>query len=168
MRSFAVIAGLAASANAAAYAYPGNYSTPVTYGASTPVSVASSTPVAYTTQVITGLTTVCPTPTVLTYAGNTYTVKTSTTLVISDCVTTTSYPVSSAASTPAPAKSTPGAAQTSVVLIPYPSFNGTGYTPPAGTAPPSPTKSSPPQFTGAAAQNGAAFLAVAAGLAALL
>jgi hypothetical protein len=196
MRSFAVIAGFAASANAYAYGYPAYNSSSVAAPAYPAVSTPAGYPVAstpagypavsspagypvsskapeYTTKVITGLTTVCPQPTTITYAGNTYTVKSSTTLIVTDCVTTTTVPVkpSSApvkpSSAPAVPVYTPGVSAPAPV-VPYPSKNGTAPTYPVGTAAPTSTKPSPSQFTGAAAQTGAAMLAIVGAVAAFL
>jgi hypothetical protein len=186
MRSFAVI-GFAASASAMAYGYPEavnstSVAAPV-YGASTPAGYAMSTPAAYPastpapayeTKTIIGLTTVCPGSTTFSVGTKTYTVTKSTTIIDEDCEYTTVVPVHP---TPAPGKpsSVPAvpAYPSSVpavgtVHVPYPSKNVTAPTYPAGTAAPSSTKPSPSQFTGAAAQSGAAFLAIAGALAAFL
>jgi hypothetical protein len=198
MRSFAVIAGLAASANAYAYGYPAYNETapssapvyeaastpaayPVSSAAAYPVSSAAAYPVSsaveypsYTTKVVTGLTTVCAEPTTISVGTKTYTVTSSTTIVDEDCEYTTTVPVHP---TSAPAAATSGhPTKPSVVappVVPYPSKNGTAPTYPAGTAAPAPsasaTKSAPPsQFTGAAVQAGAGFMAIVAAAAAFL
>lgn len=193
MRSFAVI-GFAASASAMAYGYPEavnstsvvapvyGASTPAGYPVSTPAAYPVSTPAAYPvsseapkyeTKTVTGLTTVCPGSTTLTVGTKTYTVTKSTTIIDEDCEYTTTIPVHP---TPAPGKSSVPAVPaypSSVPAVgtpnvPYPSKNVTVPTYPAGTAAPSSTKPSPSQFTGAAAQSGAAFLAIAGALAAFL
>jgi hypothetical protein len=183
MRSFAVI-GFAASASAMAYGYPEavnstSVAAPV-YGASTPAGYPVSTPAAYPvsseapkyeTKTVTGLTTVCPGSTTLTVGTKTYTVTKSTTIIDEDCEYTTTIPVKP---TPAPGKPSAVPAYPSSIPavgtpnVPYPSKNVTIPTYPAGTAAPSSTKPSPSQFTGAAAQSGAAFLAIAGALAAFL
>lgn len=195
MRSFAVVAGFAAAANAYAYGYPAQNTTsvaPPTYPASTPAGYPVSSPVgypvssspaayypSYTTTTIKGLTTVCNGPTTLSVGTKTYTVTKSTTIIDNDCVYTTTVPVkptptpAKSSSTPAvkpsstPAVKTPIAYSTPVVG-PYPSKNGTAPTYPVGTSAPTSTKPTPSQFTGAAAQTGAAMLAIAAAAAAFL
>lgn len=202
MRSFAVIAGLAASANAYAYGYPAynetssapSYpavSTPAgypVYGApsSAPVGypVASSPagyPVSskapeypsYTTTTVKGLTTVCPEPTTLKVGTKTYTVTKSTTIVDNDCEYTTTVPVKPTptpvkpSSAPAPVKPSSAPAPPPVVPV-YPSKNGTAPTYPVATGTPTSTKPAPSQFTGAAAQTGAAMLAIVGAVAAFL
>lgn len=158
MRSFAAVATILAVANAYAYV-PVNVtssaveSTPV-YPVETPV---------YETTVVSEYTTVCPTPTEIVHGSKTYTVTESTTLTITDCPCTVSYPVH----TPEPPKETP------VAPAPYPTVNGTVPAPPApvyptGTAAPTSSKPEQPEFTGAASKAGAAVLAMAAGLAAFL
>ncbi|KAK2671973.1 Cell wall protein Sed1/Spi1 [Fusarium oxysporum f. sp. vasinfectum] len=47
----------------------------------------------YTTEVVTAITTYCPGATTLTYGDKTYTVTSETTLTITDCPCTVSYPV---------------------------------------------------------------------------
>lgn len=185
MRSFAVVASFAAAANAYAQGYgyeaPANMtsSAMAEYPVSSPPAgypVASSSapsyeavsskvpehPV-YTTKIVTGLTTVCPEPTTVTYGHKTYTVKSSTTLIDDDCEYTTTYEV----------KPTPSAA--------YPTYTPPAYTPkepvyptknattpyPTGVKPSS-TKPTTPEFTGAAAQAGVGLLAVVGAMAAFL
>lgn len=177
MRSFAVI-GFAAAANAAAYGYPTVNTTsvaPPTYPAVSspagyPVSVVSSAPV-YKTTVVTGLSTVCG-PTTLSVGTKTYTVTKSTTIVDKDCVYTTSYPAVKPTPEPVkPSSAVPNKPSAPPVVVPYPT-NGTAPAPPAGTAPPAAppasTKPAPPQFTGAAAQTGAALMAIVGAVAAFL
>ncbi|OAL45020.1 hypothetical protein IQ07DRAFT_591862 [Pyrenochaeta sp. DS3sAY3a] len=190
MRSFAVVAGFAAAANAYAYGYPPAYNTtsvaPPTYETSSapvypsypesskapeyPSYPESSKAPAYpeypsytTTEVKYGLTTVCPEPTTVTYGTKTYTVKSSTTIIDEDCEYTTTYEV----------KPTPSAA--------YPTYTPPAYTPkepvyptknattpyPTGVKPSS-TKPTTPEFTGAAAQAGVGLLAVVGAMAAFL
>jgi hypothetical protein len=204
MRSFAVVAGFAAAANAYAYGYPEAVnstsvappvyavSTPAGYPVSTPVGYpvssapaygASSAPPSYTTTTIKGLTTVCPGSTTLTVGTKTYTVTKSTTIIDNDCVYTTTIPVKPTpgagkpSSVPAgkpsgtPAVGTPIVGTPSVGTPPavlYPSKNGTAPTYPVGTGAPTSTKPSPSQFTGAAAQTGAAMLAIVGAVAAFL
>lgn len=188
MHSFAVIAGLVASANAYAYGYPAQNETTsaVAYPVASTTDAyavissaaaypASSAPVEYTTKVVTGLTTECPEPTTISVGTKTYVVTSSTVIVDEDCEYTTSVPVHT---TPAPEHSAPAGypVKPSVVAppaVPYPSSNGTAPThpAPAGTAAPSgsATKSAPPsQFTGAAAQTGAGIMAIVAAAAAFL
>jgi len=189
MHSFAVIAGLAAAANAHAVAYPVASSVVPSvpaYAASSaveskstpaPVYVASSaapSTAQYTTSVIKGLTTVCESTT-LTYGTKTYTISSSTTLIDEDCEITTSYPVvkptpvaaSSANTHYAPSAYTPAAS----AYVPYPSA-GNGTVPhPTGAqpVPASSTKPSTAQFTGAAAaQAGVGLMAVVGAFAAFL
>ena len=186
MRSFAVI-GFAASVSAAAYGYPEavnstsvvapvyGASTPAGYPVSTPAAYPVSTPAAYKTTTVKGLTTVCPESTTLTVGTKTYTVTSSTTIIDEDCEYTTTIPVKP---TPAPENSSVPAVPAypssipavGTPHVPYPSKNVTVPTYPAGTAAPSAssTKPAPSQFTGAAAQSGAAFLAIAGALAAFL
>lgn len=186
MHSFAVIAGLVASANAYAYGYPAQNETTsaVAYPAISSAAAypASSAPVEYTTKVVTGLTTECPEPTTISVGTKTYVVTSSTVIVDEDCEYTTSVPVHPTPapehSAPAPEHSAPAGypVKPSVVAppaVPYPSSNGTAPThpAPAGTAAPSgsATKSAPPsQFTGAAAQTGAGIMAIVAAAAAFL
>ncbi|KAG6100607.1 hypothetical protein E4U30_004275 [Claviceps sp. LM220 group G6] len=56
-------------------------------------NVTTSAGIAYTTQVVTALTTYCPLATTLTYGNKTYTVKSATTLTITDCPCTIHKPV---------------------------------------------------------------------------
>ena len=194
MRSFAVIAGLAASANAYAYGYPAvneTSSAPSYPAVSTPAGYpvynapSSSAPAygaypvsskapeypSYTTTTVKGLTTVCPEPTTVTYGTKTYTVTKSTTLVDDDCEYTTTVPVKPH---PTPVKPSsaypvkPSAPAPPPVAPVYPSKNGTAPTYPVATGTPTSTKPAPSQFTGAAAQTGAAMLAIAGALAAFL
>lgn len=127
MRSFAVVAGFAAAANAMAYGYPAQNTTSVpSYPAvSTPagyvaVSSAAGYP-AYTTTTVKGLTTVCNGPTTISVGTKTYTVTKATTLVDNDCTYTTTVPVKP---TPTPVK--PSTAPVVPVystapVVPYPS-----------------------------------------------
>lgn len=196
MRSFAVVAGFAAAANAYAYGYPAYNTTSVApptyetskapeypaYPASTPAGypvssapgypaypVSSKAPEypSYTTTTIKGLTTVCAEPTTLKVGTKTYTVTKSTTIIDNDCEYTTTVPVKP---TPTPVKpvSVPVVKPSSVPVVPYPSKNGTAPTYPVGTGVPTSTKPAPSQFTGAAAQTGAAMLAIGAAVAAFL
>jgi hypothetical protein len=191
MRSFAVVAGFAAAANAYAYGYPAQNSTspaaPAYPAVSTPAGYpvpsppaygVSSAPPSYTTTTIKGLTTICPGSTTLTVGTKTYTVTKSTTIIDNDCEYTTTIPVKP---TPIPGKPssapvvkpsvTPVAGTPAVgtpPAVPYPSKNGTVPTYPVGTAAPSSTKPPPSQFTGAAAQTGAAMLAIVGAVAAFL
>ncbi|KAF1916414.1 hypothetical protein BDU57DRAFT_230942 [Ampelomyces quisqualis] len=194
MRSFAVIAGLAASANAYAYGYPAynetssapSYpavSTPAGYpvdgapSSSAPAygaySVSSKAPEypSYATTTIKGLTTVCPEPTTLKVGSKTYTVTKSTTIIDDDCEYTTTVPVKPTPtpvkpiSVPAPVKPSSAPAPPPVAPV-YPSKNGTAPTYPVATGTPTSTKPAPSQFTGAAAQTGAAMLAIVGAVAA--
>ncbi|KAG5955206.1 hypothetical protein E4U58_007207 [Claviceps cyperi] len=56
-------------------------------------NVTTSAGIVYTTQVVTALTTYCPLATILTYGNKTYTVKSATTLTITDCPCTIHKPV---------------------------------------------------------------------------
>ncbi|KAG6052410.1 hypothetical protein E4U33_000542 [Claviceps sp. LM78 group G4] len=56
-------------------------------------NVTTSAGIAYTTEVVTALTTYCPLATTLTYGNKTYTVKSATTLTITDCPCTVHKPV---------------------------------------------------------------------------
>ncbi|KAH7363712.1 hypothetical protein BKA66DRAFT_573407 [Pyrenochaeta sp. MPI-SDFR-AT-0127] len=196
MRSFAVIAGFAAAANAYAYGYPAYNTTsvaPPTYETSKapeypaypesskapeyPAYPESSkapeypsypeAPAYTTTKVVTGLTTVCPEPTTVTYGHKTYTVKSSTTLIDDDCEYTTTYEVKP---TPTPVKPTghyaPPAYSSAPPVVPYPSKNAT--TPYPTGVKPSSTKPVTPEFTGAAAQAGVGLMAVIGAVAAFL
>lgn len=196
MRSFAVIAGLAASANAYAYGYPAYnetssapaypaVSTPAgypVYGAPSssapaygayPVSSKAAEYPSYTTTTVKGLTTVCPEPTTLKVGTKTYTVTKSTTIVDDDCEYTTTVPVKPTptpvkpSSVPAPVKPSSAVAPPPVHPV-YPSKNGTAPTYPVATGTPTSTKPAPSQFTGAAAQTGAAMLAIVGAMAAFL
>jgi hypothetical protein len=184
MRSFAVIAGLAAAVNAAAV-YPPTYNTtsvaPPTYKTSEapaypayPVSSKAaeypaypvSSPAGYypeqpsyytTTKVVYGLTTYCAEPTTVVYGKKTYTVKSATTLIDDDCEYTTTYVVKP---TPTPAKPTYAPPVYSQAPPPvYPSKNATVPVYPTGVKPSS-TKPATPEFTGAAAQAGVGLMAV--------
>ncbi|QRC95763.1 hypothetical protein JI435_159170 [Parastagonospora nodorum SN15] len=145
MHSFAVIAGLVASANAYAYGYPAQNETTsaVAYPVASTTDAyavissaaaypASSAPVEYTTKVVTGLTTECPEPTTISVGTKTYVVTSSTVIVDEDCEYTTSVPVHP---TPAPEHSAPAGypVKPSVVAPPL------SLTHPA-TAPPPPTQ----------------------------
>jgi hypothetical protein len=190
MHAFAVLA-FAASASAAAvygeYA-PAANSTVVApvYAASTPAGYAMSSVAAYpvsskapeySTSVVHGLTTVCSEATTLTVGTKTYVATKPTTIIDNDCTYTTS--IALVASTPVAGKpiSAPVAHASSVAAIGtppaalYPSKNGTApvYGPGAtGTSAPTGTKPSASQFTGAAAQTGAAMLAIVGAVAAFL
>jgi len=140
-------AAAAAALVAGATASYGNYG--YGYGNST------ETPV-YTTEVVTAYTTYCPGPTQITYGTQTYTVTEATTLTITNCPCTVTYPVTSSTYAPPPTTYTPP---------PYPTSTPV-YTP---TYQPS----SPPVYTptGSPVPTGAANKAVAAsgaGLAAVL
>ena len=147
MRSFAVIAGFAAAANAYAYGYPEAQNTtsaavPEYPAESASVSEYSAYPVESTkapepyttTEVVTGLTTVCPEPTTATFGTKTYTITTSTTLIDDDCEYSTTYEVKPTPSaekpkdTPAPSVEKPThdapPAYTTAPPAPYPSTNG--------------------------------------------
>jgi hypothetical protein len=153
MRSFAVVASFVAAANAYAY----NYTTP-------------AAPV-YVTTVVSEYTTVCPGPTEIPVGpSSTITVTEATTLTVTDCPCTVTYP---AESTPAytPPAYTPVAPSSSPAPY-YPSGNAsvpvyptgtTAPTTPAGTSTPSPS-----EFPGAAGKAGLSLLAVAGALAAFL
>lgn len=189
MHSFAVVAGLAAAANAHAVAYPAASSivlpAPVYAASSAVASLATPAPVyaasspapsaaQYTTQVIKGLTTVCESTT-LTYGSKTYTVSSSTTLIDEDCEITTSYPVVKptpvAASSTSTLCTTPAYVPSASAAIPYPSA-GNATVPHATGAVPVPATASKPsasQFTGAAAaQAGVGLMAVVGAVAAFL
>ncbi|KAG6130395.1 hypothetical protein E4U12_004223 [Claviceps purpurea] len=56
-------------------------------------NVTTSAGIAYTTEVVTALTTYCPLATTLTYGNKTYTIKSATTLTITDCPCTIHKPV---------------------------------------------------------------------------
>jgi hypothetical protein len=183
MRSFAIVAGLAASANAYAYGYPAynETSTAPVYAASTPAAynaypAASSSAPAYnaypvssapaytTTYPVKGLTTVCSEATSFSVGTKTYVVTKPTTIIDEDCEYTTTQVVKPTPVVPAPGKP-------SVVVppvVPYPSKNGTAPTYAAPTGTPSSTKPSTPQFTGAAAQAGVGMLAIFGAVAAFL
>lgn len=61
-------------------------------------TAASASNVTYTTEVVTALTTYCPQATVLTHAGQTYTITEATTLTITDCPCTLTKPITTATS----------------------------------------------------------------------
>lgn len=127
----------------------------------------------YTTEVVTEFTTYCPGPTQITHGGSTYTITSETTLTITNCPCTVTYPVTS---TPAPVPSTyvpPPPVTSSYVPPPVytpPYNNGTTST----YVPPTTAPSSPPVYTSTGTvpvPTGAANQAVAAsgaGLAAVL
>lgn len=190
MRSFAVIAGFTAAANAYAYGYPAYNTTsvaPPTYETSAapeypsypvsskapeypayPVSSAAPEYPSYTTTTVKGLTTVCAEPTTLKVGTKTYTVTKSTTIIDDDCEYTTTVPVKP---TPTPVKPSsapyvPPVASSQPPVVPYPSKNGTAPSYPSATGKPSSTKPSTPEFTGAAAQAGVGLLAVIGAVAA--
>jgi hypothetical protein len=198
MRSFAVVAGFAAAANAYAYGYPAYNTTsvaPPTYETSKapeypaypasssapgypayPVSSKAPEYPSYTTTTVKGLTTVCAEPTTLKVGTKTYTVTKSTTIIDNDCEYTTTVPVKP---TPTPVKPSSAPVKPSSVpvvpvvsskppVVPYPSKNGTAPTYPVATGVPTSSKPAPPQFTGAAAQTGAAMLAIVGAVAAFL
>jgi len=160
MRFTIATAALVATASAGYVQYPA----PVN---STSVAPTSSVPAyeepVYVTKTVSEYETFCPGPTVITTNSKTYTVTEATTLTITDCPCTVTYP----------AEPTDYPVETPVVPsggapIPYPSKNGTAPVYPTGA--PVPSKSAPgsPEFTGAAAQFGAAGLAVVGALAAFL
>ncbi|KAF2848219.1 hypothetical protein T440DRAFT_173629 [Plenodomus tracheiphilus IPT5] len=135
MRSFAVIAGFAAAANAYAYgSYEAKNATSSVAAHETPANgypvasssagyPASSAPAYTTTKIVTGLTTVCPEPTTVTYGTKTYTVSTSTTLIDEECEYSTVVTI----------KPTPSAAHPTSVATPA----NTHYAPPVySQAPP--------------------------------
>jgi hypothetical protein len=166
MRSFAIIAGLAASASAAAYGYPPKYNTttpcetpgykPTPAYPVYPAETPAYKPVEpyYTTKVYYGLTTYCPEPTTITYGYKTYTATCATTIIDNECTYTSTYKV-----TPTPCD------EPVKPTTPCPEpVQPTKY-----PVAPSPAKPSyPAQFTGAAAQAGVALGAVAGALAAFL
>lgn len=102
MMHFAVAAaGLAAVANAAQINY-GAYAPPVYGGYAPPAnetttsSTSTSTTMShtmYTTEVLTALTTYCPSPTAITHGSMTYTITEATTLTITNCPCTVTKPV---------------------------------------------------------------------------
>lgn len=114
----------------------------------------------YTTDVVTEYTTYCPEATEITYGGQTYTATSETTLTITNCPCTVTYPVTSASPTYVPPPST-------YVPPPAPYTNATSvYTPT-----PAPSSPAPYTPTGSPVPTGAANRAVAgsgAGLAAVL
>lgn len=135
MRSFAIVAGLAASANAYAYGYPAynETSTAPVYAASTPAGYVASTPAGYnaypaasssapgynaypvssappaytTTYPVKGLTTVCSEATSFSVGTKTYVVTKPTTIIDEDCEYTTTEVVKPTPYVPAPGKPTP-------------------------------------------------------------
>lgn len=119
-------------------------------------------PPVYTTEVVTEYTTYCPGPTTITHGGQTYTATSETTLTITNCPCTVTYPVTSSTPPPAPTTYAP----------PPPVYNTTA---PPPTTPYTPTyaPSSPPVSTAPTGSpiptNGAnqAVAASGAGLAAL-
>lgn len=173
----------AASSAAPEYpAYPVESSAAPEYAASSaapeyPV-VYSSAPAYTTTKVVTGLTTVCPEPTTVTYGSKTYTVSTSTTLIDEECEYTTTEvvkPTPAPVMTPVHSEYAPPKYTSAAPPAPmYPSSNGTVPQVPAGTAAPSgskpsSTKPSSPEFTGAASKaTVGGFMAIAGVIAAFL
>ncbi|KAF2762749.1 hypothetical protein EJ05DRAFT_481638 [Pseudovirgaria hyperparasitica] len=108
------------------------------------------------TTVVTAFTTVCPTPTTMTYNGKTYTVTASTTLTITNCPCTITHPAGQPAPTPPAGKPAPAPPAGT------PASHAGTATKPAGTP-------SVPFFTGAAAHPTAGAMGlVALGVAALL
>lgn len=155
------------------------------YAASTPVySVeypASSSSAKYeeypvtSTKVVEETTFVCPTPTIVTYEEQTYTVTEATTLTVSSYTTTVVKTTKTPeAEKPSSKHETPVYSTVPPVApthAPYPSKNATvPHSVPQGTATgyPTSTKPSTPEFTGAAAQAGVGLLAVVGALAAFL
>jgi len=137
-------AAVAVSALAAGVSATYNYTTP-------------SYP-SYTTEVVTEYTTYCPGATEITYGGQTYTATSETTLTITNCPCTVTYPVTSSTPTYAPPPTT---------YAPPPYTNATSiYTPT-----PAPSSPAPYTPTGSPVPTNAANKAVAgsgAGLAAVL
>jgi hypothetical protein len=192
MRSFAIVAGLAASANAYAYGYPAYNETssaaPAYPAASTPAgypeassaagysaypvsSKAAEYPAYTTTTTVKGLTTVCSEATSFSVGTKTYVVTKPTTIIDEDCEYTTAVVVKPTPSAAKPIVSVPAPGKPSMVappVVPYPSKNGTAPTYPVATGTPSSTKPSTPQFTGAAAQAGVGMLAIVGAVAAFL
>jgi hypothetical protein len=148
MRSFAIVAGLAASANAYAYGYPAYNETssaaPAYPAASTPAgypeassaagysaypvsSKAAEYPAYTTTTTVKGLTTVCSEATSFSVGTKTYVVTKPTTIIDEDCEYTTAVvvkPTPSAAkpivSVPAPGKPSMVAPGMPTPLLPVP------------------------------------------------
>jgi len=146
MRFSIVAAALVAGVSASDYGY-GNYTQPPTY----------------TTEVVTEYTTYCPGPTEITHGGVTYTATSETTLTITNCPCTITYPVTSSTYAPPPTTYAPPPPAT--YSPPYVNTTSVYY-------PPTTVPSSPPVYTptGSPVPTGAANKAVAAsgaGLAAI-
>lgn len=158
MKSFAAVAALVAVANA--YAYNTNTT-------STPVA-----PPTYETTTVSHFTTVCAGPTEIPVGpSSTITVTEATTLTVTDCPCTLTYPVmpTEVPSTYVPVHPTTAAPPAPV----YPTSNGTVPAPPApvyptGTGAPTTGVPAPTEFPGAAGKAGLSLLAVAGALAAYL
>lgn len=164
MKSFAAVAAFVAAANAYAY----NTTMPVA-------------PPAYETTTVSHFTTVCPGPTEIPVGpSSTITVTEATTLTVTDCPCTLTYPV---APTETPAvPEVPSSAPvypTSAPVVPttaapvYPTANGTApvVPPPSyptGTGAPTTGAPTPTEFPGAAGKAGLSLVAVAGALAAFL
>jgi hypothetical protein len=71
-------------------------------GAATLVSAANFSAPSFTTSVLSYYTTVCPSPTIISYNSVTYTVTESTTLTITNCPCTVTMPVASSSPPPPP------------------------------------------------------------------
>ncbi|KAF2687898.1 hypothetical protein K458DRAFT_414969 [Lentithecium fluviatile CBS 122367] len=152
MKSFIAVAAFVAAANAYAY----NTTTPVV-------------PPVYETTTVSDYTTVCPGPTEIPVGpSSTITVTEATTLTITDCPCTITYPV---VPTTAPEVPTTYPVIPSSVAPVYPTANGTVPAPvyPTGTSVPTTTGApAPTEFPGAAGKAGLSLLAVAGALVAYL
>jgi hypothetical protein len=160
MKAFTAVAALVAGANAYAYGYAPQNTTSVAPSS----SVYESKPPVYQTTTVSSYTTVCPGPTTIPInPSSTITVTKATTLTITDCPCTITYPVETPA-VPTTYKPAPPAPV-------YPT-NGTAPAPPAptGTAPgasSTPTAPATPEFPGSAAKAGLSIVAVGGALLAL-
>jgi len=117
-------AAVAVSALAAGVSATYNYTTP-------------SYP-SYTTEVVTEYTTYCPGATEITYGGQTYTATSETTLTITNCPCTITYPVTSSVVTSCPTTSVPH-----TTYAPPPTTYAPTTSAPYTTAPYTPTTYAP-------------------------
>jgi hypothetical protein len=171
MRSFAIVAGLAASANAYAYGYPAYNETssaaPAYPAASTPAgypeassaagysaypvsSKAAEYPAYTTTTTVKGLTTVCSEATSFSVGTKTYVVTKPTTIIDEDCEYTTAVVVKPTPSAAKPIVSVPAPGKPSMVAPGMPSMVAPPVVPyPSknGTAPTYPVATGTPSST---------------------
>jgi hypothetical protein len=166
MKSFTAVAALVASANAYAYA-------------------VNSTSLAYETTIVSTISTVCEGPTEIPVGpSSTITVTGHTTVIVTDCPCTLTYPVAPTTAPAAPSSYAPSESSSEAPAVPttaapvapvYPTgSNGTAPAAPTGsgaaptTGAPTTGAPTPTEFPGAAGKAGLSLVAVAGALAAFL